>query len=111
MVRLELEAIERDLQQEEIEVLHAGLVFENIPLRPQPNKTGAFGPTLGLPPRETGEQEDLLDGLTFDANTRAAEAPNSPVVYIKTVFVPPVGIRLTDNQILPSREIEPPLEH
>jgi hypothetical protein len=112
MVRLELEAIERDLQQEEIEVLHAGLVFENIPpLRPQPNKTGAFGPTLGLPPRETGEQTDLLEGLTFDANTRAADVPNSPVVYVKTVFVPPVGIRLTENQTLPSREIEPPLEH
>lgn len=53
----------------------------------------------------------MLEGLTFDANTRAADVPNSPVVYIKTVFVPPVGIRLTENQTLPSREIEPPLEH
>lgn len=99
MVRLELEAIERDLQQDEIATLHAGLVFGNIPpLWPQPNKTGAFGPTIGLPPRQTAEQEDFLEGMTFDANARMAETPKSPVVYVKTVFVPPVGrIRRTTS--------------
>jgi len=100
------------LQQEEIETLHAGLVFENIPpLWPQPNKTGALGPTLGLPPRQTGEQEDFLEGLTFDANERMAETPKNPVVYIKTVFVPPVGMRLEENQTMPTPKLEPPLEY
>jgi len=64
---------------------------------------------MGLPPRE--EQTDMLEGITFDANTRAADVPNSPVVDLKTVFVPPVGIRLTGNQNLLSRKIEPPLVH
>lgn len=53
----------------------------------------------------------MLEGITFDANTRAADVPNSPVVDLKTVFVPPVGIRLTGNQNLLSRKIEPPLVH
>jgi hypothetical protein len=112
MVRLELEAIEKDLQQEEIEILHAGLVYENLPpLRPQPNKTGAFGPTLGMPPRTTDRQMGLPYDLTFDANTRVAETPEGPVVYTKTVFVPPAGIRLSENQTLPPRKLEPPIEH
>lgn len=112
MVRMELEAIEKDLQQDEIDTLHAGLVFENIPpLRPQPNKTGAFGPTLGMPPRPEPEQMGLPYDLTFDANARTVEPPEGPVVYIKTVYVPPVGIRLSENQPLPSRKIVPPLEH
>jgi hypothetical protein len=94
MVRQDLEAIEADLKQEETDFLHANLVFENIPpLRPEPNKGRTVGLTLGLPPRETRQQTDLLEGITFDANTQVAEVPNSPVVYIKTVFVPPVGIR------------------
>jgi hypothetical protein len=112
MVRQDLEAIEADLKQEETDFLHANLVFENIPpLKPEPNKGQSFGLTLGLPPRESGRQTDMLEGITFDANTRVTETPNSPVVYIKTVFVPPAGIRLTENQTLPPRKIEPPLEH
>ncbi len=112
MVRQELEAIERDLQQQEIEVLHAGLVYENLPpLRPQPNKTGVLGPTLGMPPRPEARQMGLPYDLTFDANVRSAEPAGSPVVYIKTVFVPTIGIRLSENQPLPPRKLEPPLEH
>ena len=112
MVRLELEAIENDLRQEEIDFLHAGLAFENLPpLRPKPNKTGAFGPTLGMPPRSEIRQMGLPYDLTRDANTLAAEPVEGPVVYSKTVFVPPIGIRLSENQILPPRKLEPPIEH
>jgi hypothetical protein len=108
MVRMELESIERDLKAEEIDFLHANLVFENLPpLRPEPNKGRVLDSRkVALPPR----RHDQLDMPyeRFDANARPVEPRRGPVVYEKAIFVPRVGFRLAENQ---RREIEPPLEH